>query len=136
MVNPGCFKGVRHKFLENKKAGYIHADVGRVLLDQLTDIQCCFFKRFPIDHGDDFEPTADELAAVDDNTLDEEPVAPDKTKMLAEAFVKVKEEFEAQSVKIKFHHDVSGHVSHNRDKQQKAYFFLLNSKSNDGSSTI
>ena len=40
-----------------------------------------FFKRFPLDMPDDVDPTPEELAAVDDNTPEPEPVVPDQEKM-------------------------------------------------------
>lgn len=119
MVNPGSFQGARRQFLEDEKEGYIQAAVDGVLPDRLADIQRRFFKRFPIDRGDDYEPTADELAAVDDDAPDAEPAAPDETKMSVEAFAKAKEEFKARRTKITFRRDVSGHVPYDRETNNR-----------------
>ncbi|PPQ73280.1 hypothetical protein CVT26_015231, partial [Gymnopilus dilepis] len=71
------FQGLRKSFLENERQGYKNAVANGTKDDFVMDVVRRFLKRFPIDLDDDKEPTAKDLASVDDAAPDEERVAPD-----------------------------------------------------------
>lgn len=70
MPNPGSFHGARKAFLISQKAEYAAAVKDHNAAEALSHILRRFFKRFPIDLPDDFEPSETQLAAVDDNAPD------------------------------------------------------------------
>ena len=77
MVNPGAFQGSRKEFLLSEKSAYKAGVLGGYAVDALAKIQRKYFKRYPVDLPHQEEPSADWLAAVDDDAPDveeEEPV--------------------------------------------------------------
>ncbi|KJA12838.1 hypothetical protein HYPSUDRAFT_119402, partial [Hypholoma sublateritium FD-334 SS-4] len=72
MVNPGTFKGLRLKFLNDQQALYASAVDGKHINDAVADIQRRYFKRFPVTLPHSDEPTEEFLASVDDNAPDPE----------------------------------------------------------------
>ncbi|KAJ3487040.1 hypothetical protein NLJ89_g11753 [Agrocybe chaxingu] len=78
MVNPGAFQGARKTFLMGEKPGYAAAVQGGYAADQLALIQRQFFKRFPIDKGDTYEPTMEEIEAVDDGEAEADDESADR----------------------------------------------------------
>ncbi|KAF8814439.1 hypothetical protein BYT27DRAFT_7060880, partial [Phlegmacium glaucopus] len=70
MVNPGTFKGLQKDFLMSEKSTYAAGVQEGYSGDTLIGIQCCYFKRFPIDLPHDEEPSADYLSSVDNNAAD------------------------------------------------------------------
>lgn len=78
MVHPGAFRGSRKEFLTGEKAAYNAGVDGGYAADALATIQRRYLKRYPIDLPHEDEPTADFLAAVDDNTPDAELPPPDE----------------------------------------------------------
>jgi len=81
MVNPGAFQGSRKDFLTSKKEEYRAAMQDGVGADVLASIQRQYFKRYPVDFPHDEEPTAEVLAAVDDDLPDQETQAPNSSTM-------------------------------------------------------
>ena len=81
MVNPGAFQGARKAFLIEQKPAYEAAFEGGYVLDFVSDIQRRFFKRFPVEMPIDQEPSPEELAEIDDNAPEPEPVEPDEESM-------------------------------------------------------
>ena len=75
MVNPGAFQGSRKAFLLSQKADYRDGVVGGYAADALAKIQRKYFKRYPIDLPDLKEPSAEWLAAVDDDAPEVEQEA-------------------------------------------------------------
>ncbi|KAJ3495417.1 hypothetical protein NLJ89_g10626 [Agrocybe chaxingu] len=102
MVHPGAFQGARKAFLMLEKPGYAVAVQEGYAADQLALIQRRFFKRFPIDKGDTYEPTPEEIEAIDDNEADADERSPDKS-LLGE------KEYEEEETRL-------------RDRQKKVEF--------------
>ena len=72
MVNPGAFQGSQKEFLLSQKPAYKVGVLGGYTADALSQIQCKYFKRYPIDLPHQEEPSVEWLAAVDDDTPDVE----------------------------------------------------------------
>ena len=107
MVNPGAFLGSRKIFLQSQKAKYNAGVVGGYAANVLAQIQCKYFKRYPIDMPHDEEPSTERLATVDDEAADEELEGPNIDALdedeLAAAMVKLEE----RQVMLCFHKAVS-----------------------------
>jgi hypothetical protein len=103
MVNPGFFQGARKEFLLGEKAAYNAAVTGGYARDTLAKIQ----RRFPIGLPLTVDPSAEELAAFDDNTPDKEDKAPDEENMTPEEFVIAGQAFEERMRLIQFRKEVS-----------------------------
>lgn len=86
MVNPGAFHGSRLKFLQSQKPAYAEAILLNMAADCVADIQRKFFKRFPLDSDEDDDPSAESLAAVDDDSLDPDVLAPDEDALSPEEY--------------------------------------------------
>lgn len=71
MVNKGSFHGAREEFLLAQAEEYATAVQNNHVSDTISSILRRFLKRFPIDLPDSYEPTSEQLAAVDDNAADE-----------------------------------------------------------------
>ncbi|PBK62686.1 hypothetical protein ARMSODRAFT_860064, partial [Armillaria solidipes] len=72
MVNPGIFKGTRLEFVQGEHANYAKAVLEGRATEELADIICQFFKRFPISLPDNEEPSVEDLANVNDKAPDTE----------------------------------------------------------------
>jgi hypothetical protein len=107
MVNPGSFRGIRKEFLLGEKPTYSVAVIGGCARDTLANIQRRFLKRFPIDLSDSVDPTPEVLAAIDDDTPDEEYEAPDQEKMTVDEFSEATRVIEDRQRRIQFRKDVS-----------------------------
>ena len=49
MVNPGAFQGLRKQFLMNERPAYKSGILGGYAANALANIQCQYFRQFPID---------------------------------------------------------------------------------------
>lgn len=107
MVNPGAFKGARRAFLMDQKPLYADSVRKDQAGDMIVDIQRRFFKRFPIDKGIDFEPTEEELQAVEDDAEDPEPDVPDEDELSSDDYAKAMKDFEARKATVMFQRQVS-----------------------------
>jgi len=94
MVNPGAFQGSRKEWLLAQKEAYKQAVEGGYTNDCITDIQCRYLKRYPIDLAHDEEPSEEHLASIDDNAAEPEPEVPDGEAMDGEAYVEAMKSFE------------------------------------------
>jgi len=99
MVNPGIFRGTRYTFLMGEKATYKAGVEGKYTGDALANIQSRYFRRYPVELPLDEEPTAEFLAAVDDNRPDVDQPCPDPEK-LTEA------EYKAEVERLEEHADL------------------------------
>lgn len=108
MVNPGFFQGARKEFLLGEKAAYNAAITGGYARrDTLAKIQRHFLKRFPIGLPLTVDPSAEELAAFDDDTPDKEDEAPEEENMTPEEFVIARQAFEERMRLFQFRKEVS-----------------------------
>lgn len=107
MVNPGAFLGSRKVFLLSQKAYYKDGVVGGYAADVLAQIQRKYFKRYPLDLPHHEEPTAEWLAAVDDESPDVEQDEPDITTLDEEQYTVAVEQFRARKSLLKFRKAVS-----------------------------
>lgn len=86
MVNPGSFLGSRKEFLLGEKPAYALAVRNGYTQDAIAKIIRRYLKRYPIDLPHNVEPSAEWLAAVDDNKADPEPEEPNKETMSASEY--------------------------------------------------
>jgi hypothetical protein len=107
MVNPGAFQGSRKDFLTSKKEEYNVAMQAGVAADVLASIQRQYFKRYPVDFPHDEEPTADVLAAVDDDFPEEETQSPDSSTMNGEEYAAALKALETRRKTLVFRKAVS-----------------------------
>ncbi|KAJ3506986.1 hypothetical protein NLJ89_g6560 [Agrocybe chaxingu] len=91
MPNPGSFQGLRKEFLIGEKAAYAAAVAGGCTKDALAVIQRRFFKRFPVDLLLDEEPTAEHLAAVNDDEPDPDEESPKEDELTPEKYAEAVE---------------------------------------------
>ncbi|KDR72157.1 hypothetical protein GALMADRAFT_41983, partial [Galerina marginata CBS 339.88] len=75
MVNPGTFVGARRAFMLDEKPAYSNGIKGGFAADALAIIQRRYFKRFPVDLAHEDEPTAEFIAAVDDEAPEPDQMA-------------------------------------------------------------
>lgn len=66
MPNPGHFTGARETFLNSVKDEFAQAVKANAVKEKRADIIRRYYLRFPVSKGDTYEPTAEEIAAVDD----------------------------------------------------------------------
>ncbi|THU86882.1 hypothetical protein K435DRAFT_557738, partial [Dendrothele bispora CBS 962.96] len=79
MVNPGTWHGQRLKFLEEHREQYdAAAKVGNDK-EEISSILRAWFRRFPAAKPDSWEPSEEELQAINDNQAEEEVSEPDTT---------------------------------------------------------
>jgi len=86
MVNPGTFQGSRKDFLLGEIPAYSAGVTGGYAADALALIQRRYFKRYPLDLPHTVEPSAESLAAVDDNAADVDVPEPDQDSMSDEEY--------------------------------------------------
>ncbi|KDR65402.1 hypothetical protein GALMADRAFT_148715 [Galerina marginata CBS 339.88] len=86
MVNPGAFRGSRKEFLMGEKEEYARGVADGCAGEAVALIYRRYFKRFPLDLPHDEEPTADHLAAVDDEAIDADYEEPDPERMSPEEY--------------------------------------------------
>ncbi|KAK7021084.1 hypothetical protein VNI00_017530 [Paramarasmius palmivorus] len=106
MPNPGSFKGVQLAFLERERAGYDNAHKDGVGPEHVADIIRRFLLRFPVTKPQDYQPSEEELAAVDDNQPYPELAEPTQAEgMSDEAYEDLLAEFQrlkdAEAMKVK-----------------------------------
>ena len=70
MPRPEKFEGLRKVFLEGERERYKQAVANGTRDDYLMDVFRRFFKRFPVGLPDDKEPSSEELAKVNDATVE------------------------------------------------------------------
>ncbi|KAF8882628.1 hypothetical protein CPB84DRAFT_1851182 [Gymnopilus junonius] len=102
MVNPGAFHGAQKEFMLSQKLIYNKAINNGYTDEAVADIQCCYFKRFSVDLPDDQEPTANELAAIDDDAVDPEQKKPDPETLSAEELSMAMEILEKRQKTLEF----------------------------------
>ncbi|KAF9553017.1 hypothetical protein CPC08DRAFT_728206 [Agrocybe pediades] len=102
MVNPGAFQGARKEFLLGEKPAYIAGVQGGYSKDALALIQRRYFKRFPIKLPHDKDPSAEHLAAVDDDEPDPELDPLNEDLMLPEDYTKELERRDERRKQIEF----------------------------------
>ena len=107
MVNPGAFKGTRRDFLTSKKEEYKAAVKAGFAADTLATIQRQYFKRYPVDFPHDLEPAPEVLAAVDDDSPDQEVKAPDPSTMDDQEYAAAMEILESRRKTVAFRKAVS-----------------------------
>ena len=107
MVNPGAFRGSRKEFLMGKKAAYSAGMAGGYGVDALTLIQRRYFKRYPVDLPHHEEPTAEHLAAVDDDAPEPEPEEPNPETMTNEECEAATKKLDRRQTILKFRKAVS-----------------------------
>ncbi len=109
MVNPGTFQGSRKEFLLAQADLFSNAVVHGHVLDTIADIQRRYFKRYPPSLPHDEEPTAEWLAAVDDNAPDDEILPPRRGELDEEAYDKALAQYSEMLAAIQSRKDVSYH---------------------------
>jgi len=147
MPNPGSFLGTRLEFLQSQRRRYEAAVIANSKAECVADIQRCYFKRFPIEHEHNVDPTPEFLASVNDDEADAEVVAPDRSSMSPEEFKQADQAFKERQKLVTFRKEVSLLDFLSRVLMlvtcdvpsllniADASFFLPSSKSNDGSTT-
>lgn len=107
MVNPGAFLGMRKDFLTAQMDLYTAAVIENHVADTVADIQCQYFKRYPMSLAHSKEPTAEWLSQVDDNAADvDDLLPPDESLLDEEAFNIAKAAYNKQVKLLKFRKDV------------------------------
>ncbi|KDR72463.1 hypothetical protein GALMADRAFT_73731 [Galerina marginata CBS 339.88] len=96
MVNPGAFLGLRRAFMIDAKPAYSEGVKGGFAADALAIIQRGYFKRFPVDLPHEEEPTAESLAAVDDEAPEPDRMAPDEDALGEEEYAAALQEVEVR----------------------------------------
>ena len=86
MVNPGAFQGSRKDFLRGEIPAYSAGVTGGYAADALALIQRRYFKRYPLELPHTVEPSAEFLAAVDDDAADTDVPEPDQDSMSDEEY--------------------------------------------------
>ena len=107
MVNPGAFHGARKAFLMGEKEAYSQAVDEGYAAECIAKIQRRFFKRFPIDLPDEAEPTAEELAKVDDDEIEPDFPEPERDKMSQQEYEAALDVLEERRKKLVFKKGVS-----------------------------
>ncbi|PPQ88063.1 hypothetical protein CVT26_007993, partial [Gymnopilus dilepis] len=102
MVNPGAFHGARKAFLMGEKEAYSQAVDEGYAAECIAKIQRRFFKRFPIDLPDEAEPTAEELAKVDDDEIEPDFPEPERDKMSQQEYEAALDVLEERRKKLVF----------------------------------
>lgn len=105
MVNPGCYTGMRLKYMHERLTEFKtkKSDVDREAFI-LTTIRL-FLNRFPVSLGDE-DPTEEQLNSVDDSIAPVEQPLPEEG---TEEYEKVWRERQDRATKEKKRGDVSGH---------------------------
>ena len=107
MVNPGAFQGSRKEFLLSKKLAYKEGVQGGYAADALANIQRQYLKRYPIDFPHEKEPAPEVLAAVDDDSPEQDFEAPDPSTMDEQEYALALENLENQRKLLLFRKAVS-----------------------------
>jgi len=119
MVNPGAFQGSRKEFLLGEKAAYSAGVAGGYAADALALIQRRYFKRYPVDLPHDMEPTAEFLAAVDDDAADPDIPEPDQGSMSSEEYQTAMDELAKRQKLFSYRKAVSTLSSYLKDKYSR-----------------
>ncbi|KAH9474964.1 hypothetical protein JR316_0012063 [Psilocybe cubensis] len=99
MPNPGGFQGLQKAFLLEQKPLYEKAVEQQLVSETLADISRRFLKRLPLDKPESWEPTEDELAAINDDEAEEEiPCRNPETLSPAEKEIAEKQKKERQQL--------------------------------------
>jgi len=107
MPPPGSFLGARFDFLQAQRRLYKAALISSSKQECLSDIQRRYFKRFPIEHEHNIDPTPEFLESVNDDEADAEFVAPDPSSMSPEEFKKADQAFKERQKLLTFRKEVS-----------------------------
>ena len=89
MVNPGTFQGSWKEFLLGERASYSAGVARGYAADALALIQVIqrrYFKRYPLDLPHTIEPSAEFLAAIDDDATEVDVTEPDQDHMSNEEY--------------------------------------------------
>lgn len=85
-MNPGIFKGTCLEFVQGEHANYVKAVLEGHATEELMNIICHFFKRFPISLPDNEEPSVEDLGNINNEAPDIETHRPDEDKLSPEEF--------------------------------------------------
>lgn len=107
MPNPGTFTGSCSVFLKEQLERYAHAVKDGNINDVVADIQCRYFKRYPITLAHDKEPSQEWLDQVNDNAPDLEIEPPNVDGMSPEDASTALREHADLMKKLKDRKDVS-----------------------------
>lgn len=107
MVNPGAFLGSRKTFLLTQKEFYAQGVNDGFAQEAVATIQRKYFNRYPIDLPHDQEPSAEHLAAVNDDAAIPEPEEPDPGSMSAAEYEEVLQKLEERQKLVLFRKAVS-----------------------------
>lgn len=107
-MNPGAFQISCKDFLLAQKAAYAQAVAGRFMRDCIADIQCRYFKCYPIDYPHEQEPTSDMMLGVNDDAAEPEPPMPDPTIMTEDEYKLAEEAFEKRCLAVRYWKEVCG----------------------------
>ena len=86
MVNPGTFQGSRKEFLLGERPSYSTGVARGYAADALALIQQRYFKQYPFDLPHTVKPSAELLAAVDDDAAEVDVMEPDQDRMSDEEY--------------------------------------------------
>ena len=107
MPNPGSFSGARLDFLHAQRRIYDAALIANSKEECIADIQRRYFKRFPIEHEHNVDPSPEFLESVDDNEADTEVIAPDPSSMSSDEFENAEQAFQERQKLLSFRKEVS-----------------------------
>jgi len=107
MPNPGSFLGARLEFLQTQRRLYAVAVIANFRSTCVADIQHRYFKRFPIEHKHDVDPTPEFLASVNDDEANAEVVVPDPSALSPEEFETAEQLFKEHQKLVIFRKQVS-----------------------------
>jgi len=112
MSSHAAFQGSQLKFLEEQLEGYAAALIKSRKNDYILDIQCRYFKCFPLSLSHKVEPSQESLDAVDDNAPDPELKAPNPKDISDEEYKTMQGTFEFQCKSLLFQKEVSHVLVH------------------------
>jgi hypothetical protein len=108
MVNPGAFQKYHKEFLLMQKAVYAQAVAGGFMHDCVADIQCHYFKCYPIDYPHNQEPISKMTLGVNDDAPEPEHPMLDSTIMSEDEYKLVEEVFQKRCVVVRNQKEVCG----------------------------
>jgi len=94
MVNPGAFQKSHKDFLLTQKVAYVQGVAGGFMHNCVTDIQCHYFKCYPIDYPHEQELMPKMTLGVNDDIPDPEHPMPDSTIMAEDEYKLAEEAFQ------------------------------------------
>ena len=107
MVNPGTFQGSQKEFLLGERPSYSTGVAGGYAADVLALIQQRYFKQYPLDLPHTVEPSAEFLAAVDDDAAEVDITEPDQDRMSNEEYEEAINQLAERQKLFSYHKAVS-----------------------------